>query len=104
LVSNQDQGRDLARCLGKSRVALMRGHGFAAAGRTLNEVLKTSVYLPRNAKILTTATLLGGDVIPLSEGEIAMRDRIGPGGTDQTRMIEYWAMRAGVGELLRFKR
>ena len=104
LVANQDQGRDLARCLGKNRVALMRGHGFAAAGRTLNEVLKTSVYLPRNAKVLTTAMLLGGDIIPLSEGEIAARDFLGPGGSDQTRMIEYWARRAGVGELIREKR
>ena len=101
LVSNQEQGRDLARCLGKNRVALMRGHGFAAAGRTLNEVLKTSVYLPRNARVLTTALLLGGDVVPLSEGEIASRDFLGSGGTDQARMIEYWARRAGVGELVR---
>lgn len=104
LVENQDQGRDLARCLGKNRVALMRGHGFAAAGRTLNEVLKTSVYLPRNAKVLTTAKLLGGDVIPISDGELAKRDRVGPGGTDQTRMMEYWARRAGVGDLLRTKK
>jgi HCOMODA/2-hydroxy-3-carboxy-muconic semialdehyde decarboxylase len=78
LVRDQEQGRDLARALGKHRVALMRGHEFAAAGRTLNEVLKTSVYLPRNAKILTTAMLLGGDIIPLSEGEIAARDFLGP--------------------------
>ena len=104
LVTNQEQGRDLASALGKSRVALMRGHGFAAAGRTLNEVLKTSVYLPRNAKVLTTAKLLGGDVIPLSEGEIATRDAMGPGGADQSRMIEYWARRAGVGELLKEKK
>jgi len=103
LVSNLEQGRDLARCLGKSRVALMRGHGFAAAGRTINEVLKTSVYLPRNARVLTTAKLLGGSIVPLSEGEIAARDFIGPGGADQSRMIEYWAMRAGVGDLLRGK-
>jgi len=36
LVSTQAQGRDLAQALGKDgRVALMRGHGFAAAGRSL---------------------------------------------------------------------
>ena len=104
LVTNQEQGRDLARCLGKHRVALMRGHGFAAAGLSLNDVLKTSVYLPRNAKVLTTAIMLGGDVTPLSEGEIAARSALGPGGADQTRMIEYWARRAGVGEWLRRKK
>jgi HCOMODA/2-hydroxy-3-carboxy-muconic semialdehyde decarboxylase len=103
LVANLEQGRDLAKTLGKHRVALMRGHGFAAAGRTLNEVLKTSIYLPKNARVLTTATLLGGDVIPLSEGEIAKRDFVGPGGSDQLRMIEFWAQRAGVGDLVRVK-
>src|ERR1700739_4140176 len=30
LVTNIEQGRDLARCLGQGSVALMRGHGFAA--------------------------------------------------------------------------
>jgi hypothetical protein len=30
LVSNTAQGRDLAQCLGKNSVALMRGHGFAS--------------------------------------------------------------------------
>lgn len=103
LVANLEQGRDLARTLGKHRVALMRGHGFAAAGRTLNEVLKTSVYLPRNARVLSTALMLGGDIVPLSEGEIAKRDSVGPGGADQLRMIEYWAQRAGVAELVRKK-
>jgi HCOMODA/2-hydroxy-3-carboxy-muconic semialdehyde decarboxylase len=104
LVTNREQGRDLARALGKSRVALMRGHGFAAAGRSLNEVLKTSVYLPRNAKVLSTAMQLGGDIVGLSEGEIAKRTALGPGGADQTRMVEYWARRAGVGDLLRLKK
>ena len=104
LVTNQEQGRDLARELGKHRVALMRGHGFAAAGLTLNDVLKTSVYLPRNAKVLTTAIMLGGNITAISEGEIAARTALGPGGADQTRMIEYWARRAGVGELLKGKK
>ena len=32
LVVNTDQGRDLAKRIGPGRVALMRGHGFAAVG------------------------------------------------------------------------
>src|SRR5205823_9560765 len=35
LVRNMDHGRDLAKCLGKNNVALMRGHGFASAARSL---------------------------------------------------------------------
>jgi ribulose-5-phosphate 4-epimerase/fuculose-1-phosphate aldolase len=100
LVVNQEQGRDLAHVLGNNRVALMRGHGFAAAGRSLGEVMKTSVYLPRNARVLSEALLLGGEVKYLSQGEIAARDTFGPGGTDFARAWEYWAVRAGCGELL----
>ncbi len=55
LVTNVDHGRDLARCLGQGRVVLMRGHGFAAAGSTIMDVVRTSVYLPVNARVLTTA-------------------------------------------------
>src|SRR5437762_5135143 len=50
LVTNMDQGRDLAKCLADNNVALMRGHGFASAGRSLIEVVRLSVYLPRNAR------------------------------------------------------
>src|SRR6202042_3708689 len=35
LVTNMEQGRDLAGSLGKNNVALMRGHGFSAAARSL---------------------------------------------------------------------
>src|SRR6516162_1226790 len=46
LVTDMAQGRDLAKCLGGNNVALMRGHGFAAASRSLIEVVRMSVYLP----------------------------------------------------------
>ncbi len=55
LVTNMDQGRDLAATLAGNNVALMRGHGFVAAARSLIEVVRMSVYLPRNARALTTA-------------------------------------------------
>jgi len=46
LVTNLEQARDLATCLGPNSVALMRGHGFASAARSLIEVVRLSVYLP----------------------------------------------------------
>ena len=49
LVVNMDQGRDLAKALASRRVILMRGHGFVATGRSLSEVVRVSVMLPRNA-------------------------------------------------------
>src|SRR5713226_2911747 len=50
LVTNMAQARDLGKCMGKNNVALMRGHGFASAGRSLIEVIRVWVYLPRNAR------------------------------------------------------
>src|SRR6266436_181740 len=70
LVTNLEQGRDLAKCLGGNNVALMRGHGFASAARSLIEVVRMSVYLPRNARALTRAKQLGGPIKYLSQGEI----------------------------------
>ncbi|HEY2184559.1 MAG TPA: hypothetical protein VGH39_06175 [Xanthobacteraceae bacterium] len=39
----------------------MRGHGFAA-GRSLIEVVRMSVYLPRYARTLMRAKQLGGTI------------------------------------------
>jgi HCOMODA/2-hydroxy-3-carboxy-muconic semialdehyde decarboxylase len=101
LVTNMEQARDLATCLGGSSVALMRGHGFASAARSLIEVVRLSVYLPRNARALTRAKQLGGEIKYLSQGEIDARNRgYSPYSTETWRTWEYWANKAGCGHLL----
>ena len=101
LVTNIEQGRDLAKCLGGNNVALMRGHGFAAAARSLIEVVRMSVYLPRNARALIRAKQLGGGIKYLTQGEIAARNRgYSPYSTETWRAWEYWANKAGCAHLL----
>jgi ribulose-5-phosphate 4-epimerase/fuculose-1-phosphate aldolase len=101
LVTNIEQGRDLAQCLGGNSVALMRGHGFASAARSLIEVVRLSVYLPRNARALMRAKQLGGEIKYLSEGEIAARNRgYSPYSVETWRTWEYWANKAGCAHLL----
>ncbi len=101
LVANMDQGRDLAATLGDNNVALMRGHGFAAAARSLIEVVRMSVYLPRNARALSAALRLGGDIRYLSQGEIDARNRgYKPYSPETWRAWEYWATRCGCGDQL----
>jgi ribulose-5-phosphate 4-epimerase/fuculose-1-phosphate aldolase len=101
LVTNMEQGRDLAQCLGGNNVALMRGHGFAAAGRSLIEVVRMSVYLPRNARALMRAKQLGGTIKYLSKGEIDARNQgYSPYSTETWRAWEYWANKAGCGHML----
>jgi ribulose-5-phosphate 4-epimerase/fuculose-1-phosphate aldolase len=101
LVTNMAQGRDLASCLGGGNIALMRGHGFAAAGRSIIEVVRMSVYLPRNARVLMRAKQLGGEIKYLSAGEIEARNRgYSPYSTETWRAWEYWANKAGCGDML----
>lgn len=102
LVSSILQARDLAQTLAGHNVALMRGHGFAAAARSLIDVVRMSVYLPRNARALLGARLVGGDIRFLSEGEIASRNQeaYSPYSTATWRAWEYWANRCGCHDLL----
>ena len=103
LVTNMAQGRDLAAKLGANTVALMRGHGFAAAARSLIDVVRISVYLPRNARVQHKAMQLG-DFKPLSDGEIQARaggTGYKPDSPETQRAWQYWAHRAGCAELLR---
>jgi ribulose-5-phosphate 4-epimerase/fuculose-1-phosphate aldolase len=93
LVSNVEQGRDLARTLAGASVVLMRGHGFAAVGSALINAVGLSVYLPKNARILLHALRLG-EVNPLSAGEVEQITS-GPQAHDMKRAWEYWSQRAG---------
>jgi len=101
LVANVEQGQDLAKSLGSANVALMRGHGFAAAARSLIEVVRMSVYLPRNARALWRAKQLGGQIKYLSQGEIDARNRgYSPYSVETWRAWHYWATKAGVGKMV----
>jgi HCOMODA/2-hydroxy-3-carboxy-muconic semialdehyde decarboxylase len=102
LVTNMEQSRDLARTLAGNNVALMRGHGFVAAAGTLIDVVRMAVFLPRNARALTTAVMLGGDIKSLSRGEIAARnaDEYSPNSSITRRVWEYWAMKCGCAHMV----
>ena len=102
LVTNVAQGRDLAKTLADGRVSLMRGHGFAAAAPSLIDVVRLSVYLPRNARVQMNAMRMG-DFKPLSAGEIGERsggETYSPNSLATWRAWEYWAYRAKCEGLL----
>ena len=96
LVVNMDQGRDLAATLGKNRVALMRGHGCAVAGKTLREAVFTAVYLQVNAKLQTEAMRLSDEVEYLSPGELALTKEMLSQQVGLDRAWEYWTRRASL--------
>jgi HCOMODA/2-hydroxy-3-carboxy-muconic semialdehyde decarboxylase len=99
LVINMAQGRDLAGKLGSDSVVLMRGHGFSAAADGLLKLVRLSVYLPRNARVLLAAMRLG-EFKALSEGELRTRNNFRAGSPEMQRGWEFWARRAGCGDML----
>jgi ribulose-5-phosphate 4-epimerase/fuculose-1-phosphate aldolase len=93
LVTSMEMGRDLAACLGLRTSTLMRGHGSVVVGRSLREAVFTSVYLELNAAMQIRALAMG-DVIYLSEGEIAAVTK-GRAGFTWERGWENWCSRVG---------
>jgi HCOMODA/2-hydroxy-3-carboxy-muconic semialdehyde decarboxylase len=98
-ITTLEQGRDLARCLGSHRVVLLRGEGFVVTGRTLNDVVRIAVYIPRNGRTITAAAPFG-PTIGLAAGEVEARLTLDPESNAMRRGWEYWARQAGCGELL----
>lgn len=88
LVTGMAMGRDFAATLGTHTVALMRGHGSSVVGRSIREVVFTSVYMEINAEMLIKALSMG-EVTYLSEGEIAAVTR-GRAGFTFERGWENW--------------
>jgi ribulose-5-phosphate 4-epimerase/fuculose-1-phosphate aldolase len=99
LVSSPERGRDLALRLRSHRIVLMRSVGFVATGRSLNDVVRMSIYLPRNARALA-ASLQIGKITSLTEGETTARLAIDPESNAMRRGWEYWARRAGCAHWL----
>ena len=93
LVENMDMGRDLAKRMGASATALMRGHGATVAGRNVRQAVYIAVYLEVNARLQKQAMDMG-NVKFLTAGEVdKVAERTGPYGIN--RAWENWCRRAG---------
>lgn len=95
LVTNMDQGGDLAKKLGNNRMVMMRGHGATAAGATIEDSVISSIYLQIAARQQMEALQLGGEITYLSKGEID--GQIAPDVINIAfpRIWEYFSRRAG---------
>jgi ribulose-5-phosphate 4-epimerase/fuculose-1-phosphate aldolase len=94
LVLTNEQGRDLAQCLGNARVALMRGHGSVAAAASLREAVMTAIYLQVNARL--QLQIVGcGEINALTEEEIALCTERQFGPLALRKAWDYWVARCG---------
>jgi HCOMODA/2-hydroxy-3-carboxy-muconic semialdehyde decarboxylase len=95
LVETTAMGESLTRKLENRALVLMRGHGFAAAAKSLINALKMATALPRNARALLDVLQAGGEVTPLSPGEVATHGKADMSTPAAQRQWEYWCRRLG---------
>ena len=99
LVVNMEQGRDLAATLGANNVALMRGHGCAVAGKSVQGAVMTSIYLQVNARLLQDTLNMHDKIEYLSDGEIDLCADTFLSDFSVQRAWEYFQRRAGADSL-----
>lgn len=68
LVSSQALGEALAKVLGPSNVALMRGHGSVTVGNSIKQAVFRGIYTESNARLQAEASRLG-EITFLTEAE-----------------------------------
>ena len=87
-----EEGRSLAKTLGKGWTVLMGRHGATAAGKSIRECVFRTIFSCKNAELQTQARLLG-HVEPLDEKEVelAAAYNLRPGPLE--RAWEYWVKR-----------
>jgi len=87
-----EEGRSLAKALGKGWTVLMGRHGATVAGTSIRQTVFRTIFSCKNAELQTQAHL-HGHVEPLSEKEVelaaAYNLRPGP----QERAWDYWVKR-----------
>ncbi len=86
LVRNPALGAALAKSLGASAVALLRGHGDVVVGGSIREVVFRAVYTEVNARLAAEALRLGdGEAVFLNDAEAAAATA-----TNQAQISRAW--------------
>lgn len=92
LVVRPEEGRSLARALGRHSLVLMNRHGATAVGANVQELVFRAIYSCRNAEFQYQARMLG-NATPLHPGEIAKASALNSQANVTSRTWEYWVMR-----------
>ena len=92
IVAKPEEGASLARALGPNWIVLMRRHGAAVAGTTLDELIFRTIYTARNAALQIQAHGLG-HVSPLTAAETALAGEYNLRPGPVARASEYWSVR-----------
>ena len=90
VVSNAEQGRELARVLGSGAVALMHGHGAVIVSNALRTVVSRTIQLDLNAQILQNILAMGGKPVYLRPAPAQNPAQQGRGGGGFSRDWDAW--------------
>jgi len=87
-----EEGRSLAKALGKGWMILMGRHGATAAGTSIRETVFRTIFSCKNAELQTQARLLGHvEALDAKEVELAAAYNLRPGPLE--RAWDYWVKR-----------
>jgi HCOMODA/2-hydroxy-3-carboxy-muconic semialdehyde decarboxylase len=87
-----EEGRSLAKTLGKGWTVLMGRHGATAAGKSIRECVFRTIFSCKNAELQTQARLLGHvEALDEKEVELAAAYNLRPGPLE--RAWDYWVKR-----------
>jgi ribulose-5-phosphate 4-epimerase/fuculose-1-phosphate aldolase len=94
LVSDSAKGRALAQALGDKNCVLMRGHGVAVIGPTIQHAVGRSIYLEINARIQAQAMALGGNNVTYLDPQEAQKMMDSGENRGYERPWELWKAKA----------
>jgi len=99
LIIDQARGRAVARCLGDHQALILRNHGIATAGRSIEEAVWLALKLERACRVQLMAEAAGGAKL-LADGEdLARKSRRANRADLHTNVFNYlvrrWACRHG---------
>jgi ribulose-5-phosphate 4-epimerase/fuculose-1-phosphate aldolase len=103
LVVKPEEGRSLARALGRHSAVLMNRHGATVAAGGLKELVSRSIFMCQNAEYQWRALMLGA-ATPLHRGETRLAGAISLMPSVIARTWEYWSIREGSGAATRGRR
>ena len=94
LVSDSAKGRALAQALGDKNCVLMRGHGVAVVGPTIQHAVGRSIYLEVNARVQAQAMSLGGNNVTYLDPQEAQKMMDAGENRGYERPWELWKAKA----------
>ena len=99
VVVKPEEGRSLAKALGKNWTVLMRRHGATVAGTDLRQLIFRTIYTCRNAELQSQAHAHGKvGALSAAETEKAAAYNLRPGPVE--RAWDYWVRRLDEAEAL----